>query len=614
VTARSLISAALAGAFLLAGCGGGSQSSSGIPSAPSSQGKKGKAILRIRVPKKATRIRRHGHYISPATQAMTLAISGPTPLSEQVNLTAGSTGCTSTATSTNCQLTLTLSPGAYTATIDTYDSTTVASGHLLSSAQNVGFDVVTGASNAISLTLSGVPASLLVVPATAASVQNPSGTVDLLGTNAHKFIVEALDASGNIIVGAGSPTYAVAKSFGNLAVGLTQPTAGAPDAFYVTPPSSFSQNTATLAVTAAYTAQPTNGCALTGANCTTTVIVDMKEILAVADPIAGGSVVLYELPSTTPFATITGANVPTNGLAFDGNDDLFVANCQSCAPVLGATSSDAVYEYAPPYNAAPIATIPNANGIANPVALVIDSSDDVFVANNSASTITEYALPYGAATATLTTGVFNPTALALDATNDLFAANNSTVTAWAPPYTNVVSLAIANGIVSPIAIGFEPATAANPGALLVTNCTGVPNCASAGAATVTVYNAPQSNGQAANFTLSAGSGGNGPLNQPGPSLAFDSTGDVFVPSRGSATPTSIPRVATYGAGFFAGETSTPNIVSGIATPLAVAVDGLNDLFVANATNVTVYAPNYTGAPFATISSGLTHPVALAILP
>jgi hypothetical protein len=383
----------------------------------------------------------------------------------------------------------------------------------------------------------------------------------------------------------------------------------------VTPPSTFNQSSATLAVTASYTGQPTNGCALPGANCSATIVVDMKEILAVADSTSGGSVVLYELPSTTPFATITGANVPTNGIAFDGNGDLFTANCQSCPPVSGSTSGDAVYEYAPPYNGAPIATIPNANGIVNPVALVIDSNNDVFVANNSASSITEYAPPYGSATATLTTGVFNPTALALDATNDLFAANNSTVTAWAPPYNNVVSLAIANGVVSPSAIGIVPASAANEaGALLVTNCTGVANCASPGAATVTVYRAPQTNGMAANVTLSLGGGGNGPLNQPGPSMAFDSNGDVFIPTRGATTPTSVPRVAAYGAGFFAGETSTPNVTNGIATPLAVAVDGLNDLFVVNATNVTAYAPNYTGAPFATFASGLTAPVALAILP
>ena len=617
MTARSLISSALIGAFLLAGCGGGSQGSSGIPSAQPSHGKTGKAVLRIRVPKKAHRIRRHGHYVSTATKAMTLAISGPTPINEQVNLTAGSTGCTSAATSTNCQLTLTLSPGAYTATIDTYDSTTIAGSHLLSSAQNVGFSVVAGTSNAIALTLSGVPASLLVVPATASSVQNPSGTVDLLGTNAHKFLVEALDAGGNIIVGAGSPTYAVAQSFGNLTVGLTQPTAGAPDAFYVTPPSTYNQNTATLVVTASYTGQPTNGCALTGANCSATIMVDMKEILAVADSSGSGSVVLYELPSTTPFATITGANVPTNGLVFDANDNLFVANCQSCPPIAGSASSDAVYEYAPPYNGTPIATISHADGVSNPVALVIDSNDDVFVANQSANSITEYALPYGNATATLNSGVSGPSALALDATNDLFAANNTgnNVTAWAPPYLNVVSLTISNGIASPIAIAFESQTNANEaGALLVTNCTGVANCATVGAATVTVYRSPQSNGQAPNVTLSLGGGGNGPLNQPGPSMAFDSNGDAFIPSRGATTPTSIPRIATYGAGFFAGENSTPNVTNTIATPLAVAVDGLNDLFVVNATNVTAYAPNYTGAPFATFTSGLVQPVALAILP
>ena len=55
-------------------------------------------------------------------------------------------------------------------------------------------------------------------------------------------------------------------------------------------------------------------------------------------------------------------------------------------------------------------------------------------------------------------------------------------------------------------------------------------------------------------------------------------------------------------------------LQGHACVVAVAVDGLNELFVANATNVTAYTGNYTGAPALTFTSGLLQPVALAILP
>ncbi|MGD1065652.1 MAG: hypothetical protein ABR975_02445, partial [Vulcanimicrobiaceae bacterium] len=161
---------------------------------------KGTALFRVTIPKKAaTSGRSRGPaYVSPATQAMTIAISGPTTVNETAALTPTTNGCASTLASTSCTLQVSLAPGNYTATLSTYDGydagTQTASGNVLSTGQNLAFTIVAGQANAIALSLSGVPAQIVVTALSALAPATGTNTFDLVGPAAHAFLAQALDA------------------------------------------------------------------------------------------------------------------------------------------------------------------------------------------------------------------------------------------------------------------------------------------------------------------------------------------------------------------------------------------------------------------------------------
>ncbi len=132
---RSIV--AIGFAILLTACSSGGSATPQAPGmAPSASASRrtGKLVLRIHVPRKARRRRvlvvRDGKpaYISPATLGMTLAITGPTNLSETIGLTPASPGCSGAGGGTSCSLTLsglvpcTGSSSCYTATVATYDA------------------------------------------------------------------------------------------------------------------------------------------------------------------------------------------------------------------------------------------------------------------------------------------------------------------------------------------------------------------------------------------------------------------------------------------------------------------------------------------------------------
>jgi hypothetical protein len=277
---RALLAAAAA--FALAACSNAASSvepSAGALSLNARASHRGKLVVHIRVPRRHRHKRRGAHYISPATQSMTVAISGPTPVNQTVGLTPTSTGCSSSLTGTFCTLTIPgLLPGSYTATISTFDGTAGA-GNELSAAQAIGFTVVAGTDNSIAITLSGIPVATIVAPANVRSLSNGIGVFDLEGQGAHAFVAHTVDADGSVIVGAGAPTFTIGTPSGSLAGVTASPsstTVSAPNTFTVTPPVTYAAGSAQFTVTPTFTGQSTDGCAQTGANCSgATVIVAM---------------------------------------------------------------------------------------------------------------------------------------------------------------------------------------------------------------------------------------------------------------------------------------------------------------------------------------------------
>ena len=96
---------------------------------------------------------------------MTMAFTGPSTFTQALNLTPSSLACSGSPLL--CRFAIALEPGSYTATVATFDQAPVggsipAGANLLSLARNVPFPVTLGDANRITLSLDGVPASLVV--------------------------------------------------------------------------------------------------------------------------------------------------------------------------------------------------------------------------------------------------------------------------------------------------------------------------------------------------------------------------------------------------------------------------------------------------------------------
>jgi hypothetical protein len=351
-----------------------------------------------------------------------------------VALTPTSGGCTSTLASTSCQLSLSLVPGNYTATLTAED----ASAQALSIAQSIAFTVVAG-TNTIALTLSGIPHELDVKPGARAVHGSQNEGLLLYGSSAQAFIVNVRDIDGNIIVGPGAPTYAVSLVSGS---GWTpaNPSGTTPNTFTLTPPG-INGAGAVLRVTATYS---DTTCSQPGAVCTTTFSVKNDIQTLFVGNQGNNHVTVYAPPYTgTPTTISTDVSQP-RALTLDAAGDLFVANVNA-----------SVTEYAPPYTGTPT-TI--STSVSEPYALALDAAGDLFVADFNAASVTVYAPPYTGTPTTISTGVNGPAALTLDAAGDLFVANYNaaTVTEYAPPYTGTPTT-ISAGVNQPFALTLDAA-------------------------------------------------------------------------------------------------------------------------------------------------------------
>ncbi|MBV8489391.1 MAG: hypothetical protein JO199_02585, partial [Candidatus Eremiobacteraeota bacterium] len=236
---RSKLVAALMVALLTA-CGGNA-----VPSAPHAPSvakahppAPGKLTIHIRIPKRHHGKRR-ARYIASTTQAMTLAIAGPTPVSTQVDgLTPSSPGCTAPYGSTTCTLTIpNLAPcvsggNCYAVTIFTYDAysagdnTIPVGAHALSALRSFGFTIVTGRNNALTFTLEGIPVSAAIVPSQGSSITGSMGGGFSLSRCASKQSVDVvgIDADKNVILGPGQPATSLTTQSSVLAIATPPPT------------------------------------------------------------------------------------------------------------------------------------------------------------------------------------------------------------------------------------------------------------------------------------------------------------------------------------------------------------------------------------------------------
>ncbi len=156
-----------------------------------------------------------------------------------------------------------------------------------------------------------------------------------------------------------------------------------------------------------------------------------------------GGVVEYHRGTIAVVQTIKHQVRDPRALAFDGSDNLYIANFKA--------SPGDVTIYSP--SGAFVGVI--RAGISHPGELVFDSQGNLY-AGNVSSDITVYAPGQTTVSRTIYQGIGGPLALAIDADNNLYSVNNFNVTVYAPGSLKVLRT-LSDGIVLPSTLAFDRA-------------------------------------------------------------------------------------------------------------------------------------------------------------
>ncbi|NNM99474.1 MAG: hypothetical protein HKL91_06735 [Candidatus Eremiobacteraeota bacterium] len=227
---RELAASGLAFA-LLAGCGGGA--GAGMPShALPSVGGNGTLSLSLHVPSPSLQAnRRSPKYVSPDTQYIGISyLSGANQTftqsqldAPQVNFAVSSpTVCALQSNGYRfCSVAVSLAPGTYTVGITTWaapptpstfaTTSELSQTTLPSEVVTSGISANLGSAASINASLDAIPAGLAVTPLPSQTHVISSGTTyGIIGMSPIDFLVEPIDAAGNIIIGQGAPSVSLA--------------------------------------------------------------------------------------------------------------------------------------------------------------------------------------------------------------------------------------------------------------------------------------------------------------------------------------------------------------------------------------------------------------------
>ena len=444
-------------------------------------------------------------------------------------------------------------------TIKTFASTD-GSGAVLSQ-NTIVISVVAGQTNPVTVSLNGVAATLTlaVLPQASVTKCTPSSVT---------VTWSALDAAGDTIVGPGTivasdgtpvaPTLAVSDP--------ARFTVGAPIGNTWSVAYNGAGGGASVTVTATNPNVASGSVQVTlraGSRLFTTAAAAVN---VVGPPYTGAATAITNL-----------VNEPVR-LLVDGSCTLFVANN-------AGGGADTVTVYAPPYTGAPIATVLTSNVID----LALSAAGNLFVLSGSpTNTVTEFGPPYtGSPIATIALApvgsLFASLNISLDSSNDVFVLGTinaaNFVRFYTPPYTGAPTAIV--GDVDPQRTAVQTGT----NDLFITS----------GNSSQTVFAPPYTGTPIASISSGSYFGGDG--------LAVDAAGDFFVAYFGSNV------VTEYQPPYTSGPAAT--ITSGLAGPAMLALDpATGNLFVSSLPppstftppkTVTVYAPPYASAPFATVN-------------
>jgi len=363
-----------------------------------------------------------------------------------------------------------------------------------------------------------------------------------------------------------------------------------------------------------------------------------KGSIKVYPPLGTSTGILNEAPIADIAGSKTRLDDPS-GIALDSQGNIYVANSLG-GPVVRHESYDrgkvTVYPAGSNGNIAPIATISGAaTGLSYPAGIALDSSGNIYVANqltaNTSSSLEDYpsitVYPAGskgnaspiAVIAGNNTGLNYPQGIALDSSRNLYAEG---YIEYIGDTINVYP-AGSNGNVSPSAViagsdtgldGPDGVALDSGGSLYVSNSYGGP----VGGGSVTVYPAGSSGDAVPIATITSSFTGIDFAS----GIAVDSTGNIYVANEfGDAGDNG--SITIYSAGSYATGAPIATISgdnTGLSSPFGIALDSAGNIFVLNSDNaITVYPAGSAGdvTPNATInidSTGKSSPTGMVVGP
>jgi sugar lactone lactonase YvrE len=366
----------------------------------------------------------------------------------------------------------------------------------------------------------------------------------------------------------------------------------------------------------------------TGLSSPAGIALDSSRNIYVAD--GSGSVFVYPpvgsstgLLNESPTATISGSNtglIYPQGIALDSSRNIYVADEAAAAVFVYSSGSHG--------NTAPIATISGSlTGLSAPVGVALDSTRNIYVADNGATAVFAYPA-LGSSTGPLneapiatisgiSTGLNSPEGMALDSSGKIYVADNGAVSVFV--YPALVTSGTGSLDEAPIADISGPATdLASPVGIALDSSRNI-YVADSVATNVFVYPAG-SNGDAAFGSATISTTVTTGLSSPA-GIALDSNGKIYVADNGSAT--APPSVYVYPAGSNANAVPIATIAgtnTDLSSPEGVAVDSTSGrIYVADlgAESVYVYAAGSNGNvdPIATIGgsdTGMVEPYGIAL--
>jgi hypothetical protein len=424
----------------LAACGGGGTA---VPPAPALAGVSAARVagsIVVRIPRAGSTTNRRPRYVTLQSISAKVAIApvqGCTLCSPPVTIEAalyGGNPCTINGPIKTCTIALNLLPGTYTGAMSLYDDVLDGQGHVTGKpiTTNTSFPIpiTAGASNAVGVTLDGIPTSVVATILTPSKVIARSRVVNGVTTTAYRVIganasaqltLAAKDADGSTIVGPGSPTWSASAN----PAGFTTAVNG--NTLTLTSGATPTRQDATLTINAVSPA-----CSDPTAKCTLSGFVGFAQTMAIADH-GLHKVELATIGGGAANAVTQGLSFPCPAVAFASDGTLFVAN----------VGNNTVTAYAPPYTGAP--TVISA-AVNTPVALAVDASNDLIVANNSAANATVYPPPYTTAAPMVLQAANQPVGLAIDAGKHLWiTAASGSLMRYSAPYTPNFDIALGPG-------------------------------------------------------------------------------------------------------------------------------------------------------------------------